>query len=250
MSEDANPIIILPTYNEADNLEPMVQAILSLNHGFSILVVDDNSPDGTGDIADTLSAAHPEVHVLHRQTKSGLGPAYIAGFEWALALDYTHIFEMDCDFSHDPQDLPRLLAEAKNADLVIGSRYVPGGSTPDWTAKRRIISRGGNLFSRTLLGLKTRDCTGGFRCYHREALQLIPWEEICPQGYGFQVGVVFHLERMDAQIREIPITFRDRRVGQSKMSSGIVEEALTYVLRLAWRRLVPTEDPTCPAPRT
>jgi len=239
MTEQTNPLVILPTYNEAENLGPMVQAILALEHGFSVLIVDDNSPDGTGQIADTLSEAHPEIHVLHRPVKIGLGPAYIAGFEWALAREYTHIFEMDCDFSHDPVALPRFLDEVKEADLVIGSRYIPGGSTPDWTLKRRIISRGGNLFSRALLGLRTHDCTGGYRCYRREIIERVPWDEICAHGYGFQVGVVFYLERIGARIREFPITFRDRRVGQSKMSAGIVTEAFTYVLQLAWRRIVP-----------
>jgi dolichol-phosphate mannosyltransferase len=239
MIEQINPLVILPTYNEVENLGPMVQAILALEHGFSVLVVDDNSPDGTGQIADALSEEHPEVHVLHRPVKVGLGPAYIAGFEWALAREYTHIFEMDCDFSHDPVDLPRFLDEVKEADLVIGSRYIPGGNTPDWTLKRRIISRGGNLFSRALLGLKTHDCTGGYRCYRREIIERVPWEEICAHGYGFQVGVVFHLERMGARVHEFPITFRDRRIGQSKMSAGIVTEAFTYVLQLAWRRIVP-----------
>jgi dolichol-phosphate mannosyltransferase len=186
---------------------------------------------------------------LHRPVKAGLGPAYIAGFEWALAREYTHIFEMDCDFSHDPVDLPRFLDEVKEADLVIGSRYIPGGSTPDWTLKRRVISRGGNLFSRALLGLKTHDCTGGYRCYRREILERVPWEEICAHGYGFQVGVVFYLEKMGARIREFPITFRDRRVGQSKMSAGIVTEAFTYVLQLAWSRVRPGSDTGRPAPR-
>lgn len=247
MTEQVNPIVILPTYNEAENLRPMVQAILALEHGFSVLVVDDNSPDGTGQIADTLSEEHPEIHVLHRPVKVGLGPAYVAGFEWALAREYTHIFEMDCDFSHDPRELPRFLDEVEEADLVIGSRYIPGGSTPDWTLKRRIISRGGNLFSRALLGLKTHDCTGGYRCYRREILERVPWEEICAHGYGFQVGAVFHLETMGARIREFPITFRDRRVGQSKMSAGIVTEAFTYVLQLAWRRIVPGTETSGPA---
>ena len=249
MTEQMNPLVILPTYNEVENLGPMVQAILALGHGFSVLVVDDNSPDGTGQIADALSEAHPEIHVLHRPVKVGLGPAYIAGFEWALAHDYTHIFEMDCDFSHDPVDLPRFLNEVKEADLVIGSRYIPGGSTPDWTLKRRIISRGGNLFSRALLGLKTHDCTGGYRCYRRETIERVPWDEICAHGYGFQVGAIFHLERMGARIREFPITFRDRRVGQSKMSAGIVTEAFTYVVQLAWRRIVPDTDASRPTPR-
>ncbi len=227
-------LVIIPTYNEADNLPPLVAAILALQADFHILVVDDNSPDGTGIIADGLAQSHPEVHVMHRPAKLGLGPAYIAGFEWALAEGYDYVFEMDCDFSHDPIALPRFLSEIQSADLVIGSRYVKGGSTPDWTVKRRLISRGGNLVSRALLRLKTHDTTGGFRCYRRELLEQIPWYEICARGYGFQVASIFYAERLGARIQEFPITFQDRRVGQSKMSAGIVKEALTCVMELAF----------------
>lgn len=244
MTDDLQALVILPTYNEAENLGPMVQAILELDHGLEILVVDDNSPDGTGDIADELAGQHPEVHVVHRAEKMGLGPAYIEGFEWALARGYDFVYEMDCDFSHDPADLPRFLDEIKEADLVIGSRYIPGGQTPDWSLKRRLISRGGNIFSRFLLGLKTHDCTGGYRCYRAELLEDIPWEDICAHGYGFQVGVVYHVEKLGARIREFPITFRDRRVGESKMSTGIISEAFTYVIRLALGRS--REPGTCP----
>lgn len=227
-------LVVIPTYNEAENLPPLIAAILGLDADFHILVVDDNSPDGTGRIGDSLAQTHPEVHVLHRQAKLGLGPAYIAGFEWALARDYDFVFEMDCDFSHDPADLPRFLTEIQTADLVIGSRYVKGGSTPDWSLKRKIISRGGNLVSRIMLRQKTHDCTGGFRCYRRELLEKIPWYDICARGYGFQVAAVFYAERLGARIHEFPITFRDRRVGQSKMTAGIVKEAFTCVMELAF----------------
>jgi dolichol-phosphate mannosyltransferase len=227
-------LIVIPTYNEAENLPPLIAAILTLGLDLHVLVVDDNSPDGTGAIADDLSQRHPEVHVLHRQAKLGLGPAYIAGFEWALAEGYDYVFEMDADFSHDPAALPRFLTEIESADLVIGSRYVRGGSTPDWSLKRKIISRGGNLVSRTLLRLKTHDATGGYRCYRRSLLEEIPWYEICARGYGFQVAAVFYAERLGARISEFPITFRDRRVGQSKMSAGIVREALSCVTHLAF----------------
>lgn len=237
-------LVVLPTYNEVENLAPMVQAILALDHGFEILVVDDNSPDGTGELADNLAATHPEVNVLHRAEKLGLGPAYIEGFEWALAREYTYVYEMDCDFSHDPADLPRFLEEIRDVDLVIGSRYVSGGATPDWSLKRRLISRGGNIFSRFLLGLKTHDATGGYRCYRSDLLRRIPWEDICAHGYGFQVGVVYHVEKLGGRIREFPITFRDRRVGESKMSTGIISEAFTYVIRLALGRA--QEPGTCP----
>ncbi len=233
MTAPHRQLVVIPTYNEAENLPPLAGAILALGADFHILVVDDNSPDGTGAIADDLAQTHPEVHVLHRQAKLGLGPAYIAGFEWALAEKYDYVFEMDCDFSHDPSALPQFLTEIQSADLVIGSRYVKGGSTPDWSLKRRIISRGGNLVSRTMLRLKTHDCTGGFRCYRSDLLNKIPWYDICARGYGFQVAAVFYAERLGARIREFPITFRDRRVGESKMSAGIVKEALTCVTELA-----------------
>jgi dolichol-phosphate mannosyltransferase len=247
MAPSQDALVIIPTYNEAENLPPLVAAVLGLGAGLHILVVDDNSPDGTGLIADGLAQTHPEVYVLHRQAKLGLGPAYIAGFEWALAKGYDFVFEMDCDFSHDPSDLPRFLTEIKSADLVIGSRYVKGGSTPDWTLKRKIISRGGNLVSRVMLRQRTRDCTGGFRCYRRELLEQIPWYDICARGYGFQVAAVFYAERLGARIREFPITFRDRRVGQSKMSAGIVKEAFTCVMELALYDLKRKRPATKPA---
>jgi dolichol-phosphate mannosyltransferase len=234
VAEPQRQLVIVPTYNEAGNLSALAATILALDAGLDILVVDDNSPDGTGAIADGLAKSHPEIHVLHRYAKLGLGPAYIAGFEWALAEGYDYVFEMDCDFSHDPAALPRFLTEIQSADLVVGSRYVKGGSTPDWTLKRRIISRGGNLVSRALLRLKPHDCTGGYRCYRRELLETIPWHEICARGYGFQVAAVFYAQRLGARIHEFPITFRDRRVGQSKMSAGIVKEALTCVMELAF----------------
>jgi len=226
-------LIVIPTYNEADNLEPLISAILALNAGFEILVVDDNSPDGTGEIADRLSQELAEIHVLHRPGKMGLGTAYVTGFDWAIAHGYDNVFEMDCDFSHDPSYLPAFLTEITGADLVIGSRYVKGGSTPSWGLLRRLISRGGNWFARFMLGLRTHDCTGGFRCYRREILQRVPWEEIRLQGYGFQVGAVYHVERLGGRTVEIPIVFPDRRAGQSKMSLKIIVEAFTYVLRLA-----------------
>ena len=234
MANCEHPLVVIPTYNEADNLSPVVHAVLALDVDLEMLVVDDNSPDGTGAIADSLRQTHGVVHVLHRPGKEGLGPAYIAGFRWALQGGYDCIFEMDCDFSHDPGDLPRFLREIQGAELVIGSRYVKGGGTPDWSLKRRIISVGGNLFARSLLRLRTRDCTGGYRCYRRELLERIPWDAICAHGYGFQVGAVYHAERLGAAVKELPITFRDRRVGTSKMSAGIVTEALSYVLRLAF----------------
>ena len=233
MTQYPRSLIIIPTYNEAENLEPLIQAILALDAGFEILVVDDNSPDGTGEIADYLSRELPGIHVRHRLGKMGLGTAYVEGFQWAIARGYDYVFEMDCDFSHDPSYLPTFLTKIASADLVIGSRYVKGGSTPSWGLLRRLISGGGNLFARFMLGLKTHDCTGGFRCYRREMLQRVPWEEIQLQGYGFQIGAVTYVERLEGRVVEFPIAFRDRRVGESKMSLKIVIEAFSYVIRTA-----------------
>lgn len=236
MTKHTRSLIIIPTYNEAENLEPLVSAILALDAGFEILVVDDNSPDGTGEIADHLSTELQSIHVLHRPGKMGLGTAYVEGFKWAIAREYDYVFEMDCDFSHDPSYLPTFLTKITSADLVIGSRYVKGGSTPTWGLLRKLISRGGNVFARFMLSLKTHDCTGGFRCYRREILQRVPWEGIRLQGYGFQVGAVYYVERLAGKVVEFPIVFKDRRVGKSKMSFKIVIEAFSYVTRLALSR--------------
>jgi dolichol-phosphate mannosyltransferase len=233
MTELLRTLIIIPTYNEAGNLEPLVSAILALDAGFEVLVVDDNSPDGTGEIAESLSEEFPKVHVLHRPGKMGLGTAYVEGFQWAIARGYDYVLEMDCDFSHNPRYLPRFVKEIASADLVIGSRYVKGGSTPNWGLLRKLISRGGNQFARLMLGLETRDCTGGFRCYRRELLQKVPWEEVQLQGYGFQVGAVYYAERQGCKMVEFPIVFEDRRVGKSKMSFEIVVEAFAFVTRMA-----------------
>jgi dolichol-phosphate mannosyltransferase len=234
MTNDARALIIIPTYNEAENLETMVQSIQALDTGLDIMIVDDNSPDGTGEIADRLSETLEGLHVLHRPGKMGLGTAYVTGFEWAVEHGYDYVFEMDCDFSHDPRYLPTFLETIASADLVIGSRYVKGGDTPDWGLVRKFISQGGNFFARFMLGLKTRDCTGGYRCYRREMIQKVPWEEIRLQGYGFQVGAVYHIERLGGRVAEFPIVFQDRRVGQSKMSYKIILEAFAYVTRMAW----------------
>jgi dolichol-phosphate mannosyltransferase len=233
MTEHAAALIVIPTYNEAENLEPLVSAILTRHCEFDILVVDDNSPDGTGEIADRLAAELPAVHVIHRSGKMGLGTAYVAGFKWALAQDYEYVLEMDCDFSHHPRYLPQFLKEITSADLVIGSRYVKEGGTQNWGVLRKLISGGGNTFARLMLGLKTRDCTGGFRCYRRATLQKVPWEEMQLKGYAFQVGSVYYVERLGGRVSEFAIVFEDRRVGQSKMSFKIVIEAFTYVMRMA-----------------
>jgi dolichol-phosphate mannosyltransferase len=237
-------LIVIPTYNEAENLEPLVREILAQPGHFDILVVDDNSPDGTGDIAERLAAELPEVQVIHRRGKLGLGTAYVAGFKWALAQGYEYVMEMDCDFSHHPSYLPQFLKAIQSADLVIGSRYVSGGGTRNWGILRKFISGGGNSFARFMLRLKTHDCTGGFRCYRREMLQQVPWDEMQLKGYAFQVGSVYHVERIGGVVGEFPIIFEDRRVGKSKMSYQIVVEAFTYVMRVAlWGRAGTSKQP-------
>jgi dolichol-phosphate mannosyltransferase len=241
MSDGMAALIVIPTYNEAENLVPLVTDICALDCGVDILVVDDNSPDGTGEIADRLAEDLDNLYVMHRAGKMGLGTAYVAGFRWAIERGYDYVFEMDCDFSHHPRYLPTFLEKISDADLVIGSRYVKGGGTANWDVIRKLISWGGNFFARTMLRLHTHDCTGGFRCYRREFLERIPWESLHLQGYAFQVGAVYYVEHLGGQVAEFPILFEDRRVGESKMSSHIVVEAFVFVLRTAlfrpYRRL-------------
>jgi dolichol-phosphate mannosyltransferase len=231
--------VCLPTYNERENLERMVDALENvLGAGGMVLVIDDNSPDGTGQIADRLAAERRGVQVLHRMRKEGLGPAYLDGFRRALELGADLIFEMDCDFSHDPADVPRLAAAAEDADLVIGSRYVEGGGTRNWGALRRFISRGGSLYAQLLLGVGVRDLTGGFKCYHRRVLEAIDLDAIHSKGYAFQIETTYRALRRGFRVVEIPIVFVDRQVGGSKMSKAIVLEAIWKVpaLRLATLR--------------
>ncbi len=224
-------IIIMPTYNERDNLPAITQAIFTAAPWANILVVDDNSPDGTGEVADQLAAQDGRLRVLHRAGKQGLGTAYIAGFKLAIEHGFDRVFEMDADFSHDPSYLPAFLRASDNAELVIGSRYIPGGSTPNWSRLRRFISGGGNTFARALLRLPVHDCTAGFRCYHRTALEAIDLDGIRATGYAFQVELVYRVLRAGLRVTEIPITFVDRRVGQSKMSRRIFIEGFQYVMR-------------------
>jgi dolichol-phosphate mannosyltransferase len=238
MMKPTPSLIIVPTYNEAENLEPLVSAILALDAGFEILVVDDNSPDGTGKIAERLAEAMPVVHVLHRPGKMGLGTAYVQGFTWALQRDYQYIFQMDCDFSHHPCYLPIHLERIATTDVVIGSRYVPGGGTVNWGWLRQFVSASGNFFARTMLGLHVQDCTGGFRCYRREVIQRIPWDKVRLQGYGFLIGTIYQVQRLGYTITEFPIVFEDRRTGQSKMSFRIMVEAFFYVMGTALARLL------------
>ena len=226
--------IVLPTFNERENLPRLIPALLSAVPFASVLIVDDNSPDGTGEIADSLATAEPRVAVLHRESKQGLGAAYRAGFRAVLSrpgVDW--VAQMDCDFSHDPRDLARLVSSAgPTADLVLGSRYVAGGATPGWSRLRRFISRGGSLFARSVLGLPYRDLTGGFKVWRREALAEVLESGSSTSGYGFQVETTYRAHQIGARIREVPITFRDRTAGTSKMSATIVGEAMVMVLRL------------------
>jgi dolichol-phosphate mannosyltransferase len=226
--------VCLPTYNERENLEPMLRALAG--KGVRVLVVDDNSPDGTGDIADGLARELDYVGVLHRDRKEGLGPAYLAGFRRALADGAEFILEMDCDFSHSPDDVPRLMASVENgADLAIGSRYVEGGSIGNWGIVRRFVSAGGSWYARVLLGAGVRDLTGGFKCYRRRVLETIDLDAIHSKGYAFQIETTYRTLRAGFSVREIPIHFVDREEGGSKMSRAIVAEAIWKVpaLRLA-----------------
>ena len=227
-------VVCLPTYNELENLEPMLRALGDKD--VRVLVIDDSSPDGTGELADRLAQELDYVSVLHRETKEGLGPAYLAGFRRALSDGAELVLEMDCDFSHDPNDVPRLLAAVEGgADLALGSRYVPGGGVRNWGLVRRVISAGGSLYARVLLGVKVQDLTGGFKCYRRRVLEAIDLDAIETKGYAFQIETTYRVLRAGFKVVEVPITFADREVGGSKMSKAIVAEAIWKVpgLRLA-----------------
>jgi dolichol-phosphate mannosyltransferase len=230
--------LVLPTYNEAGNIERFVAAVReNLPASTRILVVDDNSPDGTGEIANRLAATDERITVLHRPRKEGLGPAYIAGFRRALEGGAELVLEMDSDFSHDPAELPRLLEASQGADLVIGSRYVPGGSAAEWSAPRLAISRGGSVYARFVLGLEVRDLTGGFKCFRREVLEAIDLDSVQSKGYAFQVEMTYRTIQHGFKVVEVPISFRDREVGSSKMGRAIVAEAVWRIPLLRYRRL-------------
>lgn len=232
--------LVLPTYNEAENVEAIVRAAVDqlattgLEH--HVLVVDDGSPDGTGEIADRLAVEMEAVQVLHRDRKQGIGPAYLAGFRHALARDAEFLMEMDADFSHDPADLPRLLAATDDADLVLGSRYVKGGGVADWGLGRRLVSRGGSLYAQVILGIPVHDLTGGFKCFRRRVLEGLDLSSVGTDGYGFQIEVTFKAIRAGYRVVEVPIVFRDRRVGSSKMSARIAIEAFWKVPALRLRK--------------
>ncbi len=231
--------VVLPTYDEAENLPGIAGAILAALPGATLLVVDDNSPDGTGALADELAATNPRVKVRHRPGKAGIGRAYLDGFRVALDAGATAVLQMDADWSHDPGVLPRLLEPiaGDRADLVIGSRYVRGGRVLDWGLGRRLISRVGSLFARTVLGLRPHDLTGGFKAWRASTLGAIPFDGVHAGGYVFQIEMTHRASRAGARVAEVPITFQDRRVGHSKMSRRIIVEALLVVLRLRWDEL-------------
>jgi dolichol-phosphate mannosyltransferase len=244
--------VCVPTYNEAGNVERFVPAVLGqfdrLALTGAVLVIDDNSPDRTGAIADALANADPRVSVLHREAKAGLGRAYQAGFAWALAQGAELIVEMDCDFSHDPADLARLIDGAREADVVLGSRYVPGGAVVDWPLWRRAVSRAGCWYARRVLGLALADLTGGFKCFRRTALERIGFEDVSAAGYGFQIETTYRAARAGLRVVEVPITFRDRTQGSSKMTMGIAREAALLALRLRIRGGIAVAPPPRPVP--
>ncbi|MGE5177407.1 MAG: polyprenol monophosphomannose synthase [Hyphomicrobiales bacterium] len=225
-------LVIIPTYNERDNLERLLERIHALGLGLEVLIVDDNSPDGTGALADQIAAHDPAVHVMHREGKLGLGSAYVAGFRYALDRDYDVVFEMDADFSHSPESLPDFLREIEGADLVLGSRYLHGVTVVNWPLTRLILSYAANVYSRVITGMRVKDLTGGFKCFRRAVLQAIDWSRVKSDGYGFQIEINFKAWRKGFRIREIPILFVDRRAGESKMSRRIIWEAAWMVWRL------------------
>ena len=228
-------IVLIPTYNERENITSIVQQVVR-TAPVDVLIIDDNSPDGTGQVADAMAEADRRIHVLHREGKQGLGKAYLAGFRWALAKPYKYIFEMDADFSHQPRYLPAFLEAIRSADIVLGSRYVDGGGTVNWGILRQIISRGGSLYARTILNagfppgkLQIRDLTGGFKCFRREVLEALDLDSVQSTGYAFQIELTYRAYRKGFIIKEIPIIFYEREAGRSKMSHKIVVEAMARV---------------------
>lgn len=228
-------VVIIPTYDERDNVGPIAQAVFAAVSSTDILFVDDNSPDGTGQLLDQMAAADPRIHVLHRPGKQGLGRAYIAGFKWALARDYVFIFEMDADFSHSPTELPNFLKTMESADLVLGSRYIGGIRVMNWPLSRLLLSTGASAYVRLVTGLPIYDPTGGFKCFRRTVLEAIDLDRVTSNGYSFQIEMTHNAWMKGFRIQEIPIVFEDRRLGYSKMRLGIAREAFIMVLRLAAR---------------
>lgn len=231
-SAAAKVLVVIPTYNEKDNLPRIVPEVLAQDDRISVLVVDDNSPDGTGQIADRMAGENPRIQVLHRPGKQGLGKAYLAGFEWALARDYDRIIEMDADFSHNPKYLPEILRASEQADLVLGSRYISGVNVVNWPMSRLLLSYFANVYARIVTGMQVRDLTGGFKCFRRQLLETLNLQEIHSNGYAFQIEMSFRAFRRGFKLQEIPIVFVDREHGQSKMSKAIVREAIWMVPKL------------------
>jgi len=225
-------LIVIPTYNEKENISTIIPEILKLNLNIEILVVDDNSPDGTGKVVDNLAQENPKIQVIHRQEKSGLATAYIAGFHYALKKDYDYIMQMDADFSHDPKYIPDFLKYMKEYDLVLGSRYISGGGVVNWGPLRKFISQGGSFYARNVLGTKIKDFTGGFKCFKKETLIKIDLDSVCSIGYAFNIELTYRTLKNGLKVKEIPIIFVDRRVGKSKMSKSIFLEALFKVWKL------------------
>ena len=245
----SNALVVIPTYNERENVEAIAHAALAADPDLDVLFVDDSSPDGTGEIADTLAQAQPRIHVLHRQKKQGLGRAYLAGFRWALDRHYELVFEMDADFSHNPADLPRLRAAAEQADLVLGSRYLHGVRVINWPLSRLILSKGAAVYVQKITGMPFSDPTGGFKCFRRSLLEAIPLDRIGSNGYSFQIEMTHQAWRRGFRVAEVPITFEERRSGQSKMCGVIVREATWVVWKLLFqaglrRRPRPRGGPT------
>ncbi|MFE0024386.1 polyprenol monophosphomannose synthase [Amycolatopsis sp. NPDC059021] len=234
-------LVVIPTYNERENLRPIVERLNKALPDVHALIVDDGSPDGTGDLADELAKADERVHVMHRTEKAGLGAAYIAGFRWGLARDYVTIVEMDADGSHAPEDLPRLLDALGDTDLAIGSRYVPGGSVVNWPKRREILSRGANIYSRIALGVRVNDITAGFRAYRRQVLEKLALDEVASHGYCFQIDLTLRTVEAGFELVEVPITFTEREIGESKMSGSIIQEAFlrvgTWGLKRRWKQV-------------
>jgi dolichol-phosphate mannosyltransferase len=242
-------LVVVPTYNERENLLPLVQRLMALPTPVEVLVVDDNSPDGTGQVADELAAAHPSFHVLHRSEKNGLGRAYVAGFKWALERDYEFIIEMDGDFSHNPDDIPAFLQAAKDAEVVLGSRYINGIRIINWPLRRLMLSKSAATYVRVITGMPFTDPTGGYKCFRRRALESIQLGEVESNGYSFQIEMTHRIWRQGMRIVEVPIIFTDRFLGHSKMSKDIVREALWMVWKLLFQnrlRRRPTSPPSQP----
>lgn len=228
-------LIIIPTYNEIENVRAIAAAVIAVCPDLHILFVDDNSPDGTGKVANELAGGDSRVHTLHQQDKRGLGRAYLAGFKWALSRDYTHVFEMDADFSHNPSDIPKFITAAKNADLVLGSRYINGIRIINWPLSRLILSQGAGTYVRFITGMPFSDPTGGYKCFRREVLEAIDMENIKSNGYSFQIEMTYTAWKLGFRVVEVPIVFEDRRSGHSKMNSNIIREALWMVMKLRLR---------------